>query len=369
MKILYIRKENDVLLKSFINNYENNNTVSLLDAKNFSYHKKVNLIHVKSVHKIKNKYISYIARYVYSLIFLVTNYEKYDVIHILNLKRENYWMIPFLKKRSKKIIVSIYGRSTYLTKTKQKLFSKIYKHCDLITATSTKVYREFLKYNPHVSKENIKLVSLPIDFYSGIRYITNLSKRNDLCRLLNLDENKVNILCCSTSASYDQHDKVIEQVKKIRNKKNVQLIFLLTYGSSLEETAILVEKIKSSLSNLFSIKIFDSFLSNDDIVKVRSIVDIMINVRTSDQFAGAMIEAIRAGSYLINGDWLKYPKLEELGIKKETTTLDDLGETIEKAILNLGSFRKNDAHNNSSRINEFYNIEEIFKKWDCIYFE
>lgn len=369
--ILYIRKKNDVFLQSFIRAFNNKEyQLYILDLMNGEFidissnttDKLANFLHSQ------NRVLNYLLRYLYGIIFIFKYYKfSVDVCHVLNLKRENFWLIPFFKKRSKKVIVTVYGRTTYLYFSKRVLFSFVYKYVDLLTFSNQALINEFLLSNRNNIKLKIERVIPPI---------ANVVKRNDAFYNINLkkflfnhsiDDELIKISCSSNLSSYDQHEKVIEAVSKIKNKGRVHLLFLLTYGGNEEKKNNIINKIKENLYD-FKVSVFDTFLSNDDLATYRAATDIYINMRSIDQLAGAVIESLFEGALLISGSWLNYETFDRLGIYyKKVKNFEELTECLDLSIENISFYKDNYKKNNIEKIEKEFSLDLTLKKWSNLY--
>lgn len=369
--VIYIRKKNDVFLQSFIRGFNNKEyQLYILDLMNGEFidisgnatDKLANFLYSK------NRILNYLSRYLYGIIFIFKYYKfSVDICHVLNLKRENFWLIPFFRKRSKKIIVTVYGRTTYLYFSKRILFSFIYKHVDLLTFSNQALINEFLLSN----KNNKNLKTLRI-----IPPIANVVKKNadfyniDLKNFFlnyGIDDKLIKISCSSNLSSYDQHEKVIEAVSKIKNKSRVHLLFLLTYGGNEERRNNIINKISENLSD-FKVSVFDTFLSNDDLAKYRAATDIYINMRSIDQLAGAVIESLFEGALLISGSWLNYETLDKIGIYyKKVKNFEELTECLDLSIENISFYNDNYKKQNIEKIEKEFSLDLTLKKWNNVY--
>ena len=373
MKILYVARKS-VFLKGMLECVEHeSNEVFVLDLKNRQYID-VNNGHVIQTFDsdmiIKSKVVNYIFRYVAAIHFLLKfRRERWDICHILNLKRENFWMIPFWKRNVKKVIVTVFGKSTYTTSMKRWMFAHVYRYVDLITFTSDSVADEFLAYNPAVAKSKVAIHVLPLSHFGDLVKIVERGCLRDYCEKLGLRNGLVNISCSSTIAKYDQHEKVIYEIKKLRCKESIQLMFLLTYGGDEQRKRRIIDLIERELRG-FHYKIFTDFMSNEDISMFRAVTDVFINVRVSDQFAGAMIESLYAGACLISGSWLNYGKLDQIGLTySKIDSVDRLHEAIEECLKDIYEFKDSKSKVNSALIFENLIKPHLVSPWNQLYIQ
>lgn len=372
MKIIYIDRRSDFYLNGFINNLDRNtNEIFLLDLMNgelCDINKGLvsKLIRKSPLFKIKG--IKYVIRYYVALVFLVKfRNEKWDVSHFLGLKRENFWLLPFLRRKSKKIIITIYGRSTYLNKMKRFLFKHFYRFADVITIQNIAIRDEFRINNKSLHNLQMLEMPLPINHFRKSSFNLNEEGKKKAVSSLGLSENKIRISCSSTISSYDQHFKIIDSISKIKGKNNVQLMFLLTYGGTINEKQLIIDYIQKRLSDI-SYKIFEKALSDEEMINYRKSTDLYINMRSSDQIAGAILESLAAGSLLISGSWLNYSILDNLQIYyEEANDFVELTDIIDMSISNYTIFKTEMAHRNSEIIIKEFALENVIQKWNDLY--
>jgi hypothetical protein len=370
-RILYISNKNDVFLNAFNRhldlNYFHIQVLSLAHGELIN----INTGKTFQILKIKDSYphaVRYSLRYFCSFLFILHQRRlEFDVIHILNIKRENFFLIPFLRKKCKKIIITVYGRSTYLYPTKRFLFSRVYKFVDIFVFSNTSVIKEFSTFHEDVPSDKLIENIPPLD---SISLNSNYDKSDSIlkfCSENHIDNKLIKVSCSSTIHSYEQHYKVIEALKNLKRKENILLMFLLTYGGTEEEQNNIIIKIKQDLSD-FNVCIITTFLTNTGIAAYRALTDIYINMRTSDQMAGAILESLNEGAMLISADWLKYDALDKLGIYyKKVNGFNELVGIIDESIEELDKYKKEHACRNADKIKEAFSVDVVMKKWAALY--
>jgi glycosyltransferase involved in cell wall biosynthesis len=291
----------------------------------------------------------------------------WDVCHIMHLKKVNFWTIPFLRARADKIIVSVFARATYMSFINRNLFALVYRYVDLITFTSSAIADEFKDRHPKITTSKIETAIFTVPHYRELDYIVSKGDKNKIYDELGLDRDLIHVACSSTVSKNDQHEAVIKAIKGIKNKDKVQLLFLLTYGGSQRRKDMLKELIKKELYG-FNYVIYDSYMTSMDIAKYRAITDIYINMRAADQFAGAIIESLYAGAYLISGSWLNYGDLDDLGVEYyQINRFEELSDAVDKSIINLDCFNQQYSSKNSKTVYDAFMAPHNSKVWDRIY--
>lgn len=367
-KILYIRDSSDPFLKGFCEGLSEHMVIYVLDLKQgtfFEYNTN-SITKLSRFGKCKNKYVSYIQRFYNAILFLFKiDIKKIDYFHVLNLKRENFWLIPFLKNRDSKILVSVYGRSTYNNIVKRILFSKVFKYVDAFTFTNSSTLNEFSQVNSNICGDKLYLIMLPL---INLVQVGGLEKiKEDFFNKYKISRDKIRISCSSTASSYDQHFRVIDSIKSINEKDKVQLLFLLTYGGTEKERSLIKNYIYKNLKE-FDFVVFDRFLTKEELIIYRELTNIYINMRRTDQIAAAILESLYKGSQLISPSWIDYSMLTELGVKIfEVSGFDDLALKVDELVNNFSLIESEYKQSNRSIVSEQYSLHVVLKKWQMFY--
>lgn len=370
-RILYICNKNDVFLRAYIKHLDPSKyQIQVLSLATGEF---IDIVtgKVDLIVKIKDSYshvVKYALRYLCALLFILRYaIQKFEIIHVLNIKRENFFIIPFFHKRSKRIIITVFGRSTYLYPSKRILFALIYKFVDLFVFSNQSIIKEFSLINNKVPVRKLIEGIPPI---SSISLIEKEHWKENILEFINkhnIDRNLIKISCSSTISSYDQHDKVIEAISNLKGKNKVQLLFLLSYGGTKEQQQRIIDKIERDLIG-FNFLVFTSFLTDSDLASYRALTDIYINMRTSDQLAGAILESLHEGALLISGKWLNYETLDNLGIHyKKVGGFEELSNCVDESIENFSAFKNNYRNQNIEKISNEFSIEVVMKRWNAIY--
>ncbi|MDP3463674.1 MAG: hypothetical protein Q8S18_12860 [Bacteroidales bacterium] len=372
MKVLFVDRKDDSYFLGFSKNLDYESyEIFLLDLKNREY----TCLNTGEITKLINhnfliqvKGINYLLRYFAAISFMLKFWNsKWDICHYLAIKRENIWLLPFIRKRVPKLIITIYGRSTFLNKMKRLFFRPFYKYADTITFQNKATKKEFLSFNRRCEKFHFEEMPLPIDHFRKAHFSASITNKANAASKLNLRNDLVRISCSSTIGLYDQHFKVIDALKKWGQSSKVQLLFLLTYGGSTAERDKIVERIETELSG-FIYEIFTESLSNEDILNYRHATDIYINMRTSDQIAGSVLESLATGSFLLSAEWLNYQLLDNLDINYvKVRDFDHLVVLLDHAVETFPIFYFTHGLNNSMSILEHFAVENVIEKWMYLY--
>lgn len=371
MKILIIRKETDVWyqrLKEFFN--KEGYQIDLLDMWTYSLDKqttneKITIFKKGILDKIPVFVL--IKRLIAALLLLGKLEKSYDVVHIFNIKRQNFWMIPKFRKLTKKLIVSVYGGTTYKLKTKRFFFSKIFKYIDYFTMANPYMMEEFLAVYGEIYRERTKVIPLPVAFLDVIDDVMSKESREESCQKLGIDKDKITILPTMTLYKNEHHiDNFTQILNAGLDKTKVFFLFQLTYGGTEDYKGYVINFIKDKFKD-YRYRIFDSFLSYDDLARLRICTDICLKIIEYDQLSSGMLESFYTGAIVITGSWLPYKQLKDMGVDYfEIDNIEEIGSKLHYAIDQFDELKKKNIEHRKI-LNDEYNINSVINKWINLY--
>ena len=295
------------------------------------------IVHSIAMKKYKNiekkDYIHRILN-IWRKLKLMKDIPSVDICHVQSVYKTALIMILINRQKYKKLILSYWGgdiedKSFGVIKLRERCF----KFADVITVTVKQTYKEFQKI--YGNKYNNKLYICRFAT-SGLDYIHNLRKkvtRNECREEYNIPKDKI-CITCGYSAYAEQHqDRCLEIIRRLDKKIREKIIVIIPmqYGRYNMEYIQKVKKIAQSCD--FTCIILEKFVPFEMSVKLAISTDIYLHLRDTDAFSNALKEHVYAGSYIIKGDWLEYPELEEMGAAIESIfSFDDLKNTLEKVI-------------------------------------
>lgn len=276
------------------------------------------------------------------------------------------WYYSFILRtlKKKKVVVSFYGSDFYrISKLSKKLLYSFLKTAKTITFTNEKTKNSFLDYyQKFESKIEVCRFGLKtLDFIDKNRNKNKL----EIKKHLGYNENKIIVTCGYNSTKAQQHEKMIENIKKLPQdiQKNIQFIFPMTYGNNANKT-----KIKNILANTnLDYIILEDFLMGDDNAYIKLVSDIMINILTTDSFSGSMQEFLYAKNIVITGSLLPYDIFDNDGIVYEKIdSVDMLTDKLEN-ILNDFKIYKTNLDKNIDIISKLSSWKNNIKSWIEVY--
>jgi glycosyltransferase involved in cell wall biosynthesis len=179
-----------------------------------------------------------------------------------------------------------------------------------------------------------------------------------------LKKEQLNKCCISigyNNRNAQQHIKVIEELSKLNTnfKNNLLLILPLTYPKdNLYKKKIKTELDRKSLPYF----IIDRYVSEKEIIELRLISDIYINMQITDMFSTSVLEYMALDTITINGDWLPYSYIQDEGIYAHTANWDNLANVTSTVIQNLKN-EKNKLTSNREKIRDLIDWNLLIPRW------
>ena len=299
-----------------------------------------NIIYKKRVSEsrpIKNRVLSVFLNKVVLIkqIRELSSTVKFDIINIHFTQYYMCFVMRYLRKMSKAIILTPWGSDILRVHSKFKLIllKRAYRKADLVTVGPRGPIGNIISNVFKVDKNRmIPLAwgSETIDYIND--HLDSISQR-EAQRRLGLD-NKYIITCGYNAFPEQRHMDIIDAVEKVKSilPNNIVLLFPVTYGTeSRKGEYIGVLKRRCQELNLPAV-FYEHYLSVEDTYLLRRASDMFIHVQTTDAGNSTIMEYCICGSKIIHGSWLHYkwldyPPLFYYPVKK----MEDLPTTISEA--------------------------------------
>lgn len=284
------------------------------------------------------KYKSMPKLHMFFRIWLIAKIVKdFNVINI-HVARWYYSFILWTLKK-KKVVVSFYGSDFYrISKLSKKLLYSLLKIAKTITFTNEKTKNSFLDYYKNF-KDKVKVCRFGLKTLDFIDKNRDKDKR-EIKIYLGYSTDKLIVTCGYNSTKAQQHEKIIENIKKLPSEilKNIQFVFPMTYGDNTNKT-----KIKNILANTnLDYIILEDFLMGDDNAYIKLASDIMINILRTDSFSGSMQEFLYAKNIVITGSWLPYDIFDSEGIVyQKIDSANMLADKLKSILNDFQSYKSN----------------------------
>lgn len=253
--------------------------------------------------------------WLYSL-FLVLKNGSFDTIHIHYVTKWSCNLAYVVRKKAKNIICSFWGSDLLQIADRDiKSIEKCLKQCKYITLATNEMKGKFNLIFGYDYEKRIKILVFGIDLYSLIDKISKKESISYMKSVLGLPQDKTIISIGYNQSEMQQHLKVIGGIKNLlyEEKEKIFLVFPMTYKSLNREYKNRV--ILDLNQEKFHYKIFEEYMANEDVARLRLVTDIFIHAQTTDAFSATMQEYLYGGASVINGSWLSYKEIENIGIK------------------------------------------------------
>ena len=293
--------------------------------------------------------------------------ENYSIIDIHFFSPIYDRLIPVLRRRSKKIKITIWGSDLYRVDSKRREEQRIIYHMvDIIQIETMQIVADFLKYFPEFENK-VRLAHFGIIQLEIIAKLLIKRDQTFYQRELKLPKDKIIVTCGTNGNEAHQHLKILESIDKLpaELKEKLFLIIPMTYGGSKAYIARVREKAES-LGLRY--KLTTSYLSLEDLCKYRIISDIIITIQVSDALASAIQEHIYTGDILIAGNWLPYGVFDDYGVFYLKTSIESLSDTIASTAENIDSLIDR-CSGNDEQISQLSAWDNVINGWTDIYNE
>ena len=283
----------------------------------------------------------------------------YKLISIQFLTIQAGFLFNVLKKHGAKLIVTPWGSDIYRIGRIQQWFTKrLINKADYVTLMPNSKFGDDVKAQYSVPENKCIPLCLGSDVLDKI--ILD-SKTKEVCKeaLLGTSENFC-IVVGYNASSAQNHLKIIDALRQIKEKlpSNTVLLFPMTYAK--EESYL--EQVQSSLENLgVKYRIFDSYLSDEEVVNLRKSTDLFIHMQVSDAYSSSLQETLICGQKVINAKWLRYKELEQFGVPYRLATFDNLSSII------VDVLKEKKPTIDVSEVLKQYTWSYQLQKWNILY--
>lgn len=260
----------------------------------------------------------------------ILDIEKYDII---NIHQPVFWQLPFVeyaKQKHCKIIVSPWGSDVLRCPvSRRKEIASILGCADYITSNAKEFTNKLISMY-HFEPSKMCDIGFGSEIVSLIPKLKGEQSKREICNDLCIEEAECYIACGYTAQRAQRHLQMVEAIaanKDVLPKKTV-LLFQFTYGAN---TDLNYQKEIKDLCEYHKLRyhFLTSYLSNEDVARLRIIVDLFIHLQPTDANSASLREYLLAGAQCINGRWLNYPDLEVDGIPYHICeSLEDLPKII-----------------------------------------
>lgn len=254
---------------------------------------------------------------------------RYDIVNFQYLNNETLCNWEKVQCIADKTLLMPWG-SDVLRRSKSEItrMTEYCQHYDYIAATDNPRFQREIKKRLQIKESQFQPLELgvtAIDLLNQHSYIT----REEAKKKFGFGDAYV-ITCGYNSSPGQNHLKIIDAIAKIKEQipQDILLVFPMTYGEREQ-----VHEVKNHLSLTgLSGKIFDKYLSDEEVVYLRNCSDMFIHAQKTDSNSASLAEYLLCKSTVINASWIKYEHYEKYGRPYYSfDDFDQLPEIIIKA--------------------------------------
>lgn len=296
---------------------------------------------------------------------LMNDVPKVDICHIHSVYKTACLMVLLNKKKYKKLILSYWGGDIEdKTPSVIKMRAKCFDRANAITVTVKETYNEFRRIYGDKYDKKLSICRFATDGLGCIKKLSQEMSRSDCRKNYNIPDGKI-CITCGYSAYAEQHqDKCLEIISSLPEdiRKKIFVIVPMQYGRFDGEY---IKKVKEIGENMdVECRILEEFVPFEISAQLAIATDIYLHLRDTDAFSNALKEHVFAGSYVIKGDWLKYPELDDMKASVESIpSFDELGNRLKEIIEKI---EISDKITLFEPIYELYSTESIIKQWNDV---
>ena len=249
------------------------------------------------------------SQYLYSIV--PTDPER-DILHIQFVDFRFLFVLPYIRKSCKKIIISFWG-SDLLRQTKRnlKLLLLLFRTTDLITFETQEMINAFESVMGNKYRDKYRTVKFGL---SGLDEQDRASREEteDFKKAHHIPDDRTIVVIGYNRIVQQQHLAVIKSLIEAEvSKEKIYIVIPWTYG---KEEAGYKEKIEELLKGRYDYQFISGRLSDHEVACLRKVTDVLVQVQTTDSFSATMLETLYEKKTVITGSWLPYDELIRKGI-------------------------------------------------------
>ncbi len=256
--------------------------------------------------------------------------KDYSLISVQFITIQAGFLYSSLKKNGAKLIVTPWGSDIYRIGAFQRNFTrKLLAEADFVTLMPSSKFGDDVKREYQLAES----ICLPLCFGSDIldAIFKDSKSRADCKKQLLGSADKFTITIGYNASSAQNHLQVIEAISNIKKilPSNTILLLPMTYS----KVESYMDEVRFALDELgVEYRIFDKYLSDEEVLDLRKGTDIFIHMQKTDAYSSSLQEALLSKSKVINADWLRYKELEKDGLPYYLANFNNLTSVISQAL-------------------------------------
>lgn len=236
------------------------------------------------------------------------NIVHYAYIYVLRL-------LKYTRMKGKLIIT--YWGSDILRESEKMLLSvkKTVYAADKLVAMTDELKDKLIKIYGETVEEKISIIDMGITAFDSIDRIRE--KRAEARKALFNSQlpSKIVVTAGYNAGKGQQHLKILKSIEQLPKAVKDKMFVVLPLTYQREDSSYIgsIEKaLKDTGCDGF---ILHDFMDDTQIAQLCVSTDIFINAQITDALSSSMIEQFYANSIVLNGSWLKYGFLDQIGLK------------------------------------------------------
>ncbi len=311
---------------------------------------------------LDTQYLRSITAVFIGFFYFLFKAPKYELVCMQYVSFLYAFWIDVIKLKAKSITAVLWGSDFYRANAKfGALYKYIYYRSNSIIIGTKKSKSNFIKKYPKMTSKTFW-----INFGNDKLYQTLIDEKlnTNLLRKKWLEAQHINKHCISigyNNRNAQQHIRIIRNLDQLspQLKSNLLLIMPLTYPKD----EAYKQKIKLALEKIdVPYLIIDHYLSEKEIIELRVISDLYINMQITDMFSSSVLEYMALDTIVINGNWLPYSYIQDNEIHAYTANWDNLTSITSDIIQNLETERKK-LFGNREKIRDLINWNLLIPSW------
>ena len=292
--------------------------------------------------------------------------EKYDVIDFQGLFTPLFYTISkILKKRGKAIKTHFWGTDLTLAKSYDKSWKgKVLENSKLVQV-ATEEMKGHVADKFHDYLDRTVVCPFGNQHLDDLRELMEEGGQMDLGFTKMILTGKIVVCCGYNGKETQQHIKMIRALGAlpVDVQKKLAVVFPMTYELEEEYLAAVQDELKGVA---FSYDIIIQRMTELQLLSLRKISDIVVNIQVIDSLSASLQEHIFCGGVLIAGEWLPYSLFTDHGIYYIKSGVSDLSEKLLDTIQNLDTLKRK-CEDNGQRIYALTSWQAVIERWKDIY--
>lgn len=245
---------------------------------------------------------------------LVAALPQIDICHIHSVYKTSIIFFLLYRFKFQKLILSYWGgdiedKRKFVIKIRKKAF----KYADAITVTAKKTFNEFQEIYGQEYNKKLYICRFATSGLQCIHDIVKVKTKNECREIMKIPKGKICITCGYSAYASQHQDTIVEKINELPEiiKQKIHILVPMQYGRYDEEYIQRVHKKVEECD--CSCEILEEYVPFEKSAVMSLSTDIYIHMRDTDAFSNALKEQVYSGSIIIQGNWLKYIELEEMG--------------------------------------------------------